>query len=269
MNHQDRNDMSTFSSVFKRDYADHYDVLYQEKDYESECNMIEEAFRRYSRVPVKRILDLGCGTGNHAIPMARKGYRVTGIDRSQQMLEHARSKLLSIHPPMACPPSFQHGDLRNLKLRKRFDAVLMMFAVLGYQATNADVLAALKSVHRHLPPGGIFIFDVWHGPAVLAIRPGDRIKMIPTEGGRLLRITSGSLDVNHQLVTVHYTLFQHRGKRVVSETSETHRMRFFFPLELELLLEAAGLKLVALRCFGDLDREPDEQSWNTIAVVQR
>jgi hypothetical protein len=93
--------------------------------------------------------------------------------------------------------------------------------------------------------------------------------MIPTEDGRLIRITSGSLDVNRQLVTVHYTLFQHRGKRVVSETSETHRMRFFFPLELELLLEAAGLELVALRCFGDLDREPDEQSWNTIAVVQR
>ena len=269
MTHPDRDDMQEVSSVFNRAYADQYDVLYHEKDYESECNMIEEAFRRYSRIPVKSILDLGCGTGNHVIPMARKGYRVTGVDRSQEMLDHARSKLLSIHPPMACPPSFQHGDLQRLTLRKRFDAALMMFAVLGYQVTNADVLAALKSVHRHLRPGGILIFDVWYGPAVLAIRPGDRIKMIPTEDGRLIRITSGSLDVNRQLVTVHYTLFQHRGKRVVSETSETHRMRFFFPLELELLLEAAGLELVALRCFGDLDRAPDEQSWNTIAVVQR
>lgn len=264
-----RNDTSAVSPVFSRAYADQYDVLYQEKDYESECTMIEEAFRRYSRLPVKSILDLGCGTGNHAIPMARKGYKVTGVDRSQQMLDRARSKLLSIQSSIPCPPSFQLGDLRNLKLRKRCDAVLMMFAVLGYQVTNADVLAALKSVHRHLRPGGVFIFDVWHGPAVLAIRPGDRAKIIPTEGGQLIRITSGSLDVNQQLVSVHYALFQHRGKQVVSETSETHNMRFFFPLELELLLEAAGLKLVALRCFGDLDREPDEQSWNVVGVGQR
>ena len=156
-----------------------------------------------------------------------------------------------------------------MNLNQGFDAVLMMFAVLGYQTTNADVQAALKIVHRHLRPGGLFIFDVWHGPAVLAIRPGDRVKIIPTEDGQLIRMTSGSMDVNRHLVTVHYTLFHHQGKQVVSETSETHRMRFFFPLELDLLLEMAGLKLVAQRSFGDLDREPDEQSWNTIVVVQR
>ena len=96
MTHSDRDDMRAVSSVFNRAYADQYDVLYQEKDYESECAMIEEAFRRYSRIPVKSILDLGCGTGNHAIPMACKGYQVTGVDRSQQMLDRARSKLLSI-----------------------------------------------------------------------------------------------------------------------------------------------------------------------------
>ena len=269
MNHPDRNDMRAVSSVFNRVYADQYDVLYQEKDYESECNMIEEAFRRYARVAVKSILDLGCGTGNHAIPMARKGYRVTGVDRSQQMLDRARSKLKSIQTSIPHPPSFQLGDLRDLNLQKRFDAVLMMFAVLGYQVTNADVLAALKSVHRHLRPGGLFIFDVWHGPAVLSIRPGDRVKIVPTEDGKTIRITNASLDVNSHLVTVYYTLFHHRGTQLTSEVSESHRMRYFFPLELDLLMERAGLQLLALRRFGDLDREPDEKCWNTLAVAQR
>jgi hypothetical protein len=51
----------------------------------------------------------------------------------------------------------------------------MMFAVLGYQGENDDVLAALKTAHRHARPGGLFLFDVWYGPAVLHERPSQRV----------------------------------------------------------------------------------------------
>jgi SAM-dependent methyltransferase len=97
---------------------------------------------------------------------------------------------------------FLQGDLRSLKLDRNFDAVLMMFAVLGYQLTNEDVLAALKTVRNHLKPGGLLICDVWYGPAVLAIRPGDKIRTIPTADGKVIRLASGNLDIYHHLATV-------------------------------------------------------------------
>ena len=80
---------SSGSSVFNRVYVDQYDLLYQEKNYESECDMIEEAFRRYSKIPVHTILDLGCGTGNHVIPLGAK--RLSG-NRGRSFTGYARPR---------------------------------------------------------------------------------------------------------------------------------------------------------------------------------
>ena len=78
-------------SVFG-DYAQFYDSLYQEKDYDIECDFLEKIFTHYAQSPIVSILDLGCGTGGHAIPMAHRGYQVTGVDLSKEMLAQARQK---------------------------------------------------------------------------------------------------------------------------------------------------------------------------------
>src|SRR5207253_8134038 len=125
---------------------------------------------------------IGCGTGNHSWPLARRGYRMTGADRSTAMLDRAKEKA-STENLGDLTPAFEHGDIRELDLHRTFDAVLMMFAVLGYQLTNDDVSAALGTVRRHLEPGGLFVCDVWYGPAVLSIRPGERVKSTSTADG--------------------------------------------------------------------------------------
>ena len=71
-------------------YAQFYDILYQDKDYEAECDFLEQIFDRYAPGPVRTILDLGCGTGGHTLPLARRGYEVVGVDRSEKMLAEAR-----------------------------------------------------------------------------------------------------------------------------------------------------------------------------------
>ena len=78
--------------VFGSTYAAGYDALYQAKDYDGEVDLLEGIFRRYAGRPVRDILDVGCGTGNHALRLAAKGYRVLGIDRSLDMLEVAKYK---------------------------------------------------------------------------------------------------------------------------------------------------------------------------------
>jgi len=119
------------------------------------------------------------------------------------MLNQARSKAVSLSKEQIV---FHQGDLRRFSILHDFDAVLMMFAVLGYQTTNEDVLAALNTVSRHLKPGGLFIFDVWYGPAVLKQRPGEKEKTIRTAEGDIIRNASGTLDVFRHLCEVRYHL---------------------------------------------------------------
>jgi SAM-dependent methyltransferase len=251
-------------------YADNYDALYQDKDYETECNLLEEAFRRYAVHPVKTILDLGCGTGNHAIPLSRRGYELVGVDRSQEMLDQAKKKAVELTSADAPHrPEFLEGDVRDVDVNRQFDAVLMMFAVLGYQLTNPDVMAALKTVSRHLRPGGVFICDVWYGPAVLTIRPGDRVKILPTEDGKLIRAASGSLNVYDHLAEVRYHILRLQGTQVLSDNEERHFMRYFFPQELILLMGQAQLTMCAMSAFGNMDQKPSENTWNVLVVGQK
>ena len=150
-----------------------------------------------------------------------------------------------------------------MKVGREFDAVLLMFAVLGYQRTNADVRAALENARAHVRAGGVLFLDLWYGPGVLSEPPGDRERTIDTPEGPLVRTVTSELDVRNQLCSVHYML-SGAGR----DSQETHVMRFFFPAELELFLEAAGFELVALTAFGDLDAPAGTDSW-TATVAAR
>jgi len=254
------------NKAFGKEYADQYDTFYHDKDYEAECDLIEEVFRRYTDNPVKSILDLGCGTGNHAIPFAKRGYQVTGVDRAPEMITQAKAKLQSQTSQSQFKPDFFEGDVRCLDLNQTFDVVIMMFAVLGYQLTNDDVSDTLRTVRRHLKQGGVFIFDVWYGPAVLAIRPGDKNREIPTADGKVIRMASGELDVRQHLCEVNYTLLQIAGDRIVSNSNETHRMRYFFPMEIEQMLTCNKMKLENLTAFPNLEKPADETTWNVLGI---
>jgi SAM-dependent methyltransferase len=254
------------TGVFGSEYSNAYDHLYSDKDYNRECELVDRLLRTYGDNSVQKLLDLGCGTGNHALPLAQRGYQVVGIDRSNDMLDSARKKAAS--QSMSGSVKYQQGDIRDFPLDQVFDASLMMFAVLGYQLENRDVLAALRSARQHMRSGAILIFDVWYGLAVLKQGPSDRMKTIRTEKGRILRLASGQLDVQHHLCEVSYHLWRLEGKSLTGEAEEKHLMRFFFPLELNLFLECSGFIPVRLGAFPDFDRNPDETTWNVLCVAR-
>ena len=252
------------SSTFGSAYSDAYDLLYSDKDYKAECDVIETLFHRYSKIPVSTILDLGCGTGSHAFALSSRGYDVVGIDRSEGMLAVAQQRLRNEKGKVR----FQQGDIRTIDPGQQFDAALIMFAVLGYQVENNDVLSALQTARRNLKPGGLLLFDIWYGPAVLRERPSDRVKVIPTKTGKILRVASGELDVAHHTCDVRFRLWKLVEGQVVTEIEETHRMRYFFPLELSLFLSCSGFHLIRLGAFADFDRDPDESTWSAMVVAQ-
>ncbi|HEY3057848.1 MAG TPA: class I SAM-dependent methyltransferase [Chloroflexota bacterium] len=247
-------------AVFGPEYAAAYDALYEDKDYFAECAQVEDAFQLHGIGPVRRVLDLGCGTGGHAVILAERGYQVVGVDRSPAMLERARQRASSAR--------FELGEIAGLDLGETFDAVLMMFAVLGYHAANVDVQAALEAVRRHLKPGGLFLCDVWYGPAVLHEGPSERVKVIGAADNQMIRVASGQLDTRHHICTVRYHLWRLEHGQLAAEIREQHRMRYFFPLELEFLLSAARLELIRLGAFPKLEDEPNNDTWN-VGVVAR
>jgi SAM-dependent methyltransferase len=257
--------MSSSKLPFGHAYAEMYDVLYASKDYERECDRLEQAFR-FAERNVRHILDFGCGTGNHALPLANRGYGVWGVDQSPNMLQRARLKA-SVAGDRDV--QFVLGDLRNVQLERSFDACVLMFAVLGYQTTNHDVTTAVENVRRHLEPGGVFVFDVWNGSAVLSEGPSDRLRVVPDGDRRLIRFSSGTLDVQRHLCHVHTQQILVAGDHIVAETEETHAMRYFFPLELELLLDHSGFDIVEMTPLDHPERPLDARTWNMLVVARR
>ncbi|MCX6557972.1 MAG: class I SAM-dependent methyltransferase [Candidatus Aminicenantes bacterium] len=252
-------------SVFDAGYAGWYDTLYGEKDYPGECAYLQELFQRRGVTP-KAIIDLGCGTGGHALLLAQRGYAVTAVDRSAAMLQTARDKA-------ACAGlnvDFRQEDITRMGWRENFDAAIAMFAVAGYLAEDREMEDFLTGVMRSLRPGGIFIFDGWYGPGVLRERPATRRLEIPLGDGEvLLRSAEPRLDIQAQTVEIHYRLQHTRAGAVIAESEERHLMRFFFPRELCALLHQAGFVDVSLHPWLEPDQPLQEQHWHFSAVAAK
>jgi SAM-dependent methyltransferase len=251
------------SEPFGAAYAAAYDALYADKDYDAECDLLEGIFKEWAK-PVRAVLDLGCGTGAHAVRLAQRGYDVVGVDMSEAMLDAARRRA---NDAGSSRPTFVRGDIRTLRLDSTFDAVICMFAVLGYQTSDADVADALNTVRVHLRPAGSFTFDVWYGPAVEATGPSERVKVVQIPGGELERRASAVLDSNAHLCTVSYRLVSRKAGLADEVTNEVHRMRYFYKDELGQRLLSAGLSLESLTPFPDATAPLDAAAWNVLATA--
>jgi SAM-dependent methyltransferase len=242
-------------------YADYYDALYKEKDYPGECDYLKELWDKFSGVPVRSVLDLGCGTGNHSYILAGKGYHVFGIDRSWEMLAHARKRMQQLPNPA----QLMAAELSNFKLSRTFDAVISMFAVVGYLTDNKQLCSLFTSAHDHLNTGGLFIFDVWYGPAVLRQLPETREITVEANHQRFQRRAIPSIDYLKNVVQVDYTLSTPDNTPI---SKESHRMRYFFLPELELLATFHDFSLQAVYAFLSFDNH-SEADWNITVVLKK
>ncbi|HEY4106430.1 MAG TPA: class I SAM-dependent methyltransferase [Polyangiaceae bacterium] len=260
--------MSVFGS-----YSRYYDLLYKDKEYAREVEYIHELIQR-DHPRAKSILDLGCGTGKHAFLLAERGYRVAGVDLSEQMLSEARARLAGANAEQAArwaasgaAPEFRQGDVRSVRIGTRFDVVVSLFHVMSYQTANADLKAALATAREHLAPNGLFIFDCWYGPAVLTERPEVRIRRLEDEHISVTRLAEPVLHPTQNLVDVNYHVFvKDKQSGALDELRETHTMRYLFSPEVELLLEAAGLRLTRSEEFMS-SAKLGFKSWSAVFVA--
>lgn len=244
-------------------YARFYDILYQDKDYKKECDFIEKVLEKFSSREIRTILDLGCGTASHDILLAKRCYDITGIDVSSEMLKIAKQKIKREKLKIG----LRKGNIQTARLGKKFDAVISMFNVMGYQITNEAFEKALLTARTHLKEGGLFVFDVWFGPAVLKDKPKSRTKVVYGTGGeKITRRSKCQTDVANQIVEISFVTKTHFKRRLITTNRECHRIHFFFPNEIRILLEKSGFATVKICPFLKLEKRITESDWN-IAIV--
>lgn len=248
-------------------YARFYDLLYRDKDYRGETAFVEGLICRHAP-GARRVLELGCGTGQHGIMLAEKGYEVVGLDRSEDMLAGARQRLAQRPEPIPGRVRFLQGDVRSFHVEGKFDVAIALFHVLSYQLGNDDLRAVFSHVKKHLAPDGAFIFDCWYGPAVLTDPPSVRVKRFADDSTIVTRIALPTLHPNENRVDIKFQLFAKAVESgMTEELSELHQMRYLFRPELELLAEAAGLRIESCRAWMS-DQEPSPSTWYVYFVVK-
>jgi SAM-dependent methyltransferase len=215
-------------------HARHYDRIFGAKPYEEEAAFVTSLLGS-ARGP---LLDVACGTGRHAREFDAAGFDVTGVDINPALLEQARATTPGAR--------FLEADMRSLsKLELEagsFQSVVCLFDSIGYPLSNEGVLDALRGMRALLAPGGRFVVDFLHTPAMLRHAAPLGVKRWPLDGeGELLRISQTVLDEAQGVMRVEYDLIELRASDGGWERhSEQQENRFFAVEEMRALLSAAG-----------------------------
>ncbi len=220
-------------------FARYYDAIYQDLlDYKADCDYLEKLFHERLRRRPASILDLGCGTGNHAIELARRGYEVVGLDVSKPQLAIARQKVRRKRLPV----TFVHGDMARFHLRRQFDAAISMFGGFGYLLSDREVLSHFTSVRDHLPTDGMYVFEFWQESGVI---PGRQDWLVRDRPYRLLRLSESTFDRAKHRLTIDFHFYVFQGSRVVDRFSESHAVRVYSLREMRKILSRSALALSA------------------------
>ncbi|MFC1999752.1 class I SAM-dependent DNA methyltransferase [Chloroflexota bacterium] len=191
------------------------------------------------------ILDLACGEGTFAVAMASRGYQVTGVDSSTQMLEFARDRAAKENANV----EFLLRDMRSLDFVERFNLVTCWFDSLNYLLELSHLEEAFTGVYRALRRGGLFVFDM-NTIYGLAVGWQRQPYYVQTDTDEMFEVGFPSYDREHKVATLMVRGFVKDGDRWY-RVSEEHRERGYNLKEIRLCLKRTGLRELA--CWDDLE----------------
>jgi ubiquinone/menaquinone biosynthesis C-methylase UbiE len=234
------------------DYADFYDW--------ENAQTLDRRDVKFWREMAQRangpVLELGCGTGRVTIPVARTGAHIVGVDRSEEMLAHARRR--ARRAPISARPAFVRSDIRSLPFRKsaRFDLVMAPYGILQSLVREADLTATLDAVFRVLSRDGVFGLDLVPDlPVWKEYRNRVRFRGLRRGGGdsRITLVESVRQDRGRQLTIFDQEYIERRGgARRVRNFSLVFRT-LSVP-QMTSRLERAGFRVSAI--LGDYNGKP-------------
>jgi SAM-dependent methyltransferase len=188
------------------------------------------------------LLDLGCGPGRYAIPFAKSGFAVTGVDLTPFLLDRARAYAGA----EGVDVEFVTGDMRDFLRPDAFDLVLSMLTSFGYFDDDDENLAVARNIFESLKPGGVFVFDTYGKEIIAKIFLETNSKELP--GGELI--------VQRRSVINDWSQMENHWLLIKDGQTRSFRLRhwIYSGREFKQLLATAGFSEVEL--YGDLDGKP-------------
>ncbi len=233
--------------AFWEDFAPTFDERLERAEIEA-----EEIANLLALAPPAKVLDLPCGVGRHTLALARRGYAVTGIDRSDRYLSTARARAREAGIE-AC---FERGDLRDAGDEAAFDAVINLWTSFGYFRDPAEDARAARNFLRVLRPGGALVMELM-GKEVLArvFRARDW-----KEGA------DGTICLTETEILDGWTWVRTRWEYLAREWRRRHVVehRVYSFAELRAVLEGAGF--VGVEGFGSLGGAPYDHQASRLVV---
>lgn len=219
--------------MYEVDHADVYDLFYlgRGKDYAAEAAATAELVR--SRAPgAGSLLDVACGTGTHLEYFVKEFSDTEGLELSQDMLRHARSRVPGVR--------LHQGDMRGFRLERRFDAVVSMFSSVGYLRTTAELDDTLRAFAAHLTPGGVVVIEPWWFPETF-LEGWVSADVVRDEGRTVARVSHSVREGDATRLEEHFTVAD--SGLGIRHFAEVHLITLFHQAEYEAAFEAAGLRV--------------------------
>ncbi len=247
-------------------HAGLYDLFYADKDYILESDFIHQLIVENHGNLSGELLELACGTGNHAFCLENKGYNILATDYSDGMINQAKIK------GKECSSSVRFEKLNMLDIvgiPQKFEVVLCLFDSIGYLISNTNIKSVFRQVYDKLKGGGIFIMEFWHAAAMLKEYDPIRIKRWKLGSSDILRISETSIDVKTQSCDVRYSIYQTNEDGTYSYLEETQKNRFFLLQEMNNMLEECHFKIVNNLAGYSKEGIIDENTWHILTVAQK
>jgi SAM-dependent methyltransferase len=204
------------------------------------------------------VLDMGCGTGRVMLFLAQHGHRVVGVDPSAAMLARGRAKLDRL-PALKPRVTMLAGDALHTPLAERFALIIVPYNTFMHFPDLATQLAVLAHLGALLTDDGQLVIDIPSAGEAYATQDNsglvlERMFTEPESGHLVMQHSVSTIDRAEQLLHVTWIYDEIRGDGAVHRTLAPLVLRYVFPGEMQLMLRAAGLELLAF--YGDYDRQP-------------
>lgn len=242
-----------YESFFGEDYFEIYEQALPAERTEAEVDGI---IALLDLDPGARVLDLACGHGRHAIPLAKRGFLVTGYDLSEVFLDRARGDAEAQRADVR----WVQGDMRELPFNSEFDAVFNVFTAFGYFEDPEDDIKTLRGIHAALRPGGRFLLETLHRDGLPGRFQAQGFERT-SDGTIVLR--ERRWDLARDVIDEDVTLIRPDGRRTYYKTA----VRMHSLDEFLALLKKSGLE--PERWYGGLDGSALELSSRRLVLLSR
>ncbi len=228
-----------------------YDRLNAQVDYEGLTDFYEKCFRTYAVRPIREVLDLGCGTGSVTLRLAERGYDMTGVDKSAEMLAVAAERARRAGRGDIL---FLEQDMTDFELFGTVGAAVSSLDCVNHLTRTDELKRCLSLVHLYLEPGGLFIFDVNTPYRFLTEYAG---KDYVLEDGGVVCCWRNDWHPSAKTCDFLLTLFEEQRDGTWTRTDGMEKERSYSRRHLERLLRDTGFEVLGVFDSADL-REPPE-----------